>query len=206
MPAVKVQPDEHAQTSASEHGDRHSSQLAGGPDGAEAARRVARAGRAAICRQNPSSRGHGTEGSLPRCGELTSRTRTRHRAPNREPGRIPVPGDGAAGDQGLRTGMPARRWRLRDACGLSRLNDFLALWPPAHLPSCNGGHIDLGHMAEPGSATAPRGPCRIGYCRLLALWRSDWRAYCLVLAGMGTDADGRVAVRAIWVAGGGDLG
>ena len=40
----------------------HSPRLAGGPDGVEAARRVARAGRAAICRQNPSSRGHGAEG------------------------------------------------------------------------------------------------------------------------------------------------
>jgi hypothetical protein len=26
---------------------------------------------------------------------------------------------------------------LRDACGLSRLNDFLALWSQAHMPSCN---------------------------------------------------------------------
>jgi hypothetical protein len=33
-----------------------------GPDGAEAARRVAQAGRATIRRQNPSSRGRGTEG------------------------------------------------------------------------------------------------------------------------------------------------
>jgi hypothetical protein len=32
-------------------------------------------------------------------------------------------------------GLPARRWRLRNACGLSRLNDFLALWSQAHLPS-----------------------------------------------------------------------
>jgi hypothetical protein len=39
--------------------------------------------------------------------------------PNREPGRILIPGDGAAGDQGLRIGLPARQWRLRDACGLS---------------------------------------------------------------------------------------
>jgi hypothetical protein len=42
--------------------------------------------------------------------------------PNREPGRILIPGDGATEDQGLRIGLPARRWRLRDACGLSRLN------------------------------------------------------------------------------------
>jgi len=36
-----------------------------GPDGAEAVRRVARGGRAAICRQNPVSRGHGAEGLCP---------------------------------------------------------------------------------------------------------------------------------------------
>ena len=54
-------------------------------------------------------------------------TPTRHRAPNREPGRILIPGDGAVGDQELRIGLPARQWRLRDACGLSYLSDFLAL-------------------------------------------------------------------------------
>jgi hypothetical protein len=68
-----------------------------GPDGAEAARRVAQAGRATIRRQNPSSRGRGTEGlclgaaSL-HCGHL--------RGIGPEPGRILIPGDGAAGDQG----------------------------------------------------------------------------------------------------------
>ena len=39
----------------------------------------------------------------------------------------PDPRRRSSRDQGLRTGVPARRWRLRDACGLSRLNDFLAL-------------------------------------------------------------------------------
>jgi hypothetical protein len=39
--------------------------------------------------------------------------------PNREPGMILIPGDGAAGDQGLRIGPPARQWRLRDTCRLS---------------------------------------------------------------------------------------
>jgi len=72
----------------------------GDPDVAEAARRVARAGRAAIRRQHPSSLRVLRGRSLPRCGELTFRTPTRHRAPNQEPGRILIPGDGAAGDQG----------------------------------------------------------------------------------------------------------
>ena len=55
--------------------------------------------------------------SLSRCGEITFRALTRYRAPNLEP----------------RTWQ----WRLHDACGLSRLNDFLALWSQAHMPSCN---------------------------------------------------------------------
>jgi hypothetical protein len=37
--------------------------------------------------------------SLPRCGELAFRTAPRHRAPDRGPGRILIPGGGAAGDQ-----------------------------------------------------------------------------------------------------------
>lgn len=59
---VRSSADEHAQTSRSEHSDRHSPRLAGDPDGVEAARQVARRGPAAICRQNPSSRGRGMEG------------------------------------------------------------------------------------------------------------------------------------------------
>jgi hypothetical protein len=56
----------------------------------------------------------------------------------------------------LRTGAPARRWRLRDACGLSRLNNLLALWSQAHVPSCNRQVTSTSvHMAKPGPATAP---------------------------------------------------
>jgi hypothetical protein len=53
-----------------------------GPDAAEAARRVARAGRAAIRRQHPSSLRARRGRSLPWCGELTFRTPARHRVPN----------------------------------------------------------------------------------------------------------------------------
>jgi hypothetical protein len=120
------QPDERAQTSASEHGDRHSP---GSPGPRR--RRSSTPGRSSWTRSHlppesifPRAR-HGR--SLPRRGELTSRTPTRHRALNREPGRILIPGGGAAGGQGPRTGLPARRLRIRDACGLPRLNDFLAL-------------------------------------------------------------------------------
>jgi hypothetical protein len=127
MDSALFSAEEHAQTSVSEHGDRHSPRLAGAPDGAEAARRVARGGRAAICRQNPSSRGRGAEdlclsaaslhsghlrGIGPRTGDLEG-----PRSPATE----------QPGIRGLRIGLPARQWRLRDACGLTRLNDFLAL-------------------------------------------------------------------------------
>ena len=60
-----ISADEHAQTSVSEHGDRHCPRPAGGPDGAEAVRRAARGGRAAICRQNPSSEGAAPKVSAP---------------------------------------------------------------------------------------------------------------------------------------------
>jgi len=35
-------------------------------------------------------------------------------------------------------GSGSSKWAcLRDACGLSRLNDFLALWSQAYISSCN---------------------------------------------------------------------
>jgi hypothetical protein len=150
-------PDEHAQTSVPEHGD-HSPRLAGGPDGAEAARRVARAGRAAICRQNPPSRGHGTEGPCLGAASLHPGhlLGTGPRTGNQEGSRSPATEQ--PGIRGLRIGLPARRWRLRDACGLSRLNDFLPLWSQAYMPSCNRQVTSTSiHMAEPGPAAAPRG-------------------------------------------------
>jgi hypothetical protein len=70
-----------------------------GPDGAKAARRVAQAGRAAICRQNPSSRGRGSEGLCLGAASLHPGRLRGIGPPNREPGRILIPGDGAAGDQ-----------------------------------------------------------------------------------------------------------
>jgi hypothetical protein len=93
-----ISADEHAQTSESPNMATATPSARRGP--AEAARRVARAGRAAIRRQHPSSLRARRGRSLPWCGELTFRTPTRHRAPNQQPGRILIPGDGAAGDQG----------------------------------------------------------------------------------------------------------
>jgi hypothetical protein len=48
--------------------------------------------------------------------------------PNREPGRSCSPATEQPGIRRLRIGLPARQWRLRDACRMSRLNDLLALW------------------------------------------------------------------------------
>jgi hypothetical protein len=93
-----------------------------------------------------------------RCGELTFRTPPRHRAPNRDLEGPRSPATEQPGIRGLRMGLPARQWRLRDACGLSRLNDFLALWSQAYMSSCNRQVTSTSiHMAKPGPASSPRG-------------------------------------------------
>jgi hypothetical protein len=127
----------------SEHGDRHC------PPGAETAQKR-KAGLLKLDAQPsapesvfPRAR-HGR--SLPRSGELAFRETYAASGPNREPGRI----------RRLRISLPARQWRLRDACGLSRLDDLVALWSQAHMPSCNRQVTSTSvHMAKPGSASAP---------------------------------------------------
>ncbi len=138
-----------------EHGDRHSLGLPGPRQ-----RRSSTQGCSSWIPSHPppasvfprAQRGR----SLPRCGELKFRTPTRHRVPNREPGRILITATEQPGIRRLRIGLPARQWRLRDARSLSRLNDFLALWPQAHMPSCNrqvtSTSIDI---AEPGRLALP---------------------------------------------------
>ena len=168
---IRYSADKHAQTSVSEHGDRHSTRPAGAPDGAEAARRVARGGRAAIDRQHPSSRGRGAEGLRPGAASLHSGHFRGTGAPNRGPGRTLIPGDGAAGDQRAQNRPACPAMRLRDACGLSR-NDFLALWSQAHVPSCNRQVTSTSiHMARPGPASAPRGYAPL-YADTLSLTRT----------------------------------
>ena len=86
------------------------------------------------------------------------RTATRHRAPNQEPGRILIPGDGAAGDQGAQNrpacaAIAATR-RLRPVPS----QRFLALWSQAHTPSCSRQVTSTSiRMAKPGPASAPHG-------------------------------------------------
>ena len=91
--------------------------------------------------------------SLPRRGELTSRTPTRHRAPNREPGRIPIPATEQPGNRRPRTGVPgnsgyampaacpasttSRRYDLKRTCRLVTGRSHLprSTWPnQARLP------------------------------------------------------------------------
>jgi hypothetical protein len=76
---VLISADEHAQTSVSLHGDRHSLGPPGARrglgGGAEAVRRVAQCGSATIRHQNPSSPGAARKVSA-RCGELAFRTPT----------------------------------------------------------------------------------------------------------------------------------
>jgi len=86
------------------------------------------------------------------------RTPTRHRAPNQEPGRILIPGDGAAGDQGAQNrpacaAIVATR-RLRPVPS----QRFLAPWSQAHTPSCSRQVTSTSiRMVKPGPASAPRG-------------------------------------------------
>jgi hypothetical protein len=148
--------DEHAQTSVSEHGDRHCPGAAGGRDGAEAARRVAQAGRATIRRRIrlPEGAARKVSASVRRACVPDTYAAS---GPNREPGRILIPGDGAAGDQGAQNRPACPAMAARDACGLSRLNDLLALWSQAHMPSCNRQVTSTSvHMAKPGPASAHR--------------------------------------------------
>ena len=147
--------DEHAQTTRPEHGDRHSP-----PPRAEttqAARRVARCGRAAMRRQNPSSRRRGTEGLCLGAGSLHS-GHLRGIGPEPGPGRTLIPGDGAAGDQRAqnRPGCPAMAaTRLLRAVLSQRLPGATI---SGDLPSCNRQVTSISiHMARPGPASAPRG-------------------------------------------------
>jgi hypothetical protein len=83
-----------------EHGDRHS---LGRPRAQTPQKQHAgllERDAAAIRSQHPLSLRGRRGRPLPWCGELTFRTPTRHRAPNKQPGRILIPGDGATGDQG----------------------------------------------------------------------------------------------------------
>ena len=73
-----------------------------------------------------------------------------------------------------RRGERTRRWRLRDARGLSGRNDFLAPGSQAHLPSCNRQATPTSvHIAEPGPAAAPRGhaPPQRAHC----LWPEQFQ-------------------------------
>jgi hypothetical protein len=96
-----------------EHGDRQSPRLAiaMGPAGVEAARRVARGGRAAICRQNLSSRGRGTAGLCLGAASLHSST---YAASGPEPGTWKDPDPRRRSSRGIRRlsiGLAARHWR-----------------------------------------------------------------------------------------------
>jgi hypothetical protein len=143
------------QASVSERGDRHSPLARRG----QAAHRQ-HAGLLELDAQPSAARIRLSEGAARKVAAVDTASVRRAYIPETYAGigpdsgtwRILIPGDGAAGDQGLRIGLPARR-RLRDACGLSCLNDFLALWSQAH-SSClvqPASHIDL----DPHGQTGP---------------------------------------------------
>ena len=122
--------------------------------------------------QHPSSRGRGTEGLCLAAASLHSGhlRGIGPRTGNLEGSSSPA--TERPGIRRLRIGLPARQRRLRDACGLSRLNDFLALRPQAHMPSCNRQVTSTWiHMAKPGPASAPRGHAPL-YTDTLSLART----------------------------------
>jgi hypothetical protein len=147
--------DEHAQTSVSEqHGGCHSPRPAGGPDAAEAAR----PGLLELDAQPSAGRIRLSVGAA---GKVSASVRRpcipetcAASGPNREPGRILIPGDGAAGDQGLRIGclpgnggyatpaacpvsMTSWRYALRRTCRLvtGRSHRPRSAWPNQARPT-----------------------------------------------------------------------
>ena len=154
-----ISADEHAQTSRPEHGDLHSPRPAESPDSAEAARRVARVGRAAIRSQHPFSRGRRTEALCPRAGAASLHPDT-YAASGPEPGtwKDPDPrrrssrGSGAQNRPACAAIAVTRRLRLVPS------QRFLALWCQAHTPSCSRQVTSTSiRMVKPGPAGAPRG-------------------------------------------------
>jgi hypothetical protein len=147
---ILISADEHDQTSESPNAAAAAPPARRGPR----RRRSSMPGRPSWTRSHPLPASVLPE-SAPRKGSALVRRAhipDTYAAPGSEqqPGRIPIPGGGAAGDRGLRLGLPARRWRLRDACGLSRLNDVPAPWAQAHLPPCNRQVTSTSiHMARP---------------------------------------------------------
>jgi hypothetical protein len=128
----------------------------GGLDSAEAARRVARVRR----RRHPPP-----ADVFPRAQHRRSLLSAASSYPDTYAASGPGPGTWKDPDPRRRSSRgsgaqngPARQWWLRDACGLSRLNDFLALWSQAHTRSCSRQVTSTSiRMVKPGPAGAPRG-------------------------------------------------
>ena len=152
------QPDEHVQTTGPEHGDRHS------PRPAKGVAEKQHAGLLELDAQ-PSVAGiRLPEGAAPKVSAPVQvrrahiRTPTQHRSPSQQPGRILIPGDGAAGDQG-----PQNRPACAAIAATQRVRPvpsqrFLALWCQAHTPSCSRQVTSTSiRMVKPGPASAPRG-------------------------------------------------
>jgi hypothetical protein len=121
---VLISADEHAQTSGAELGDRHSPRPAGAQTAQKQHAGVARAGHAAIRRQHPSSRGAQHRRSLPAAQGAASSYPDTYAASGPGPGtwKDPDPRRRSNRGSGAQIGLRARQDRLRDACGLSRLN------------------------------------------------------------------------------------
>jgi hypothetical protein len=144
-----------------------------GPDGAEAGRR----GGSSWARNHPPLESvflrRGTEGLCLGTASLHSGHLRGIGATNREPGRILIPGDGAAGDQGA---------QHRPACpAMAAMRRLRAIPSPtsswryglrARLASCSRQVTSTSvHRARPGPASAPRGHAPL-YAATLSLARA----------------------------------
>ena len=133
---------EHVQTTGPEHGDRHS------PRPAKGVAEKQHAGLPELDAQPSVASSRLPEGAAAKVSAPVQvrrahiRTPTRHRAPNQEPGRILIPGDGAAGDQRaqnrLASAAIAATRRLRPVPS----QRVLALWSQTHRPISQVSHAD----------------------------------------------------------------
>jgi hypothetical protein len=153
-----ISADEHAQTSVSEHG----AVSALGPPGAQTAQKQ-HAGLLKAARATIRARIRLPEGAARKASASARRAcipdTYAASGPNREPGRILIPGDGAVGDQEAQN-KPAC---LPGNGGYAPPAGYPVSTTPGAMvsgaqPSCNRQVTSTSiHMARPGPASAPRG-------------------------------------------------
>ena len=151
-----ISTDEHAQTSVSEHGDRHSPRSAGAQttekQHAGLLKLDAQPSAARICL--PEGTARKVSASVRRACIPDTYAAS---GPNREPGRTLIPGDGAAGGSGgsEQACLPGNGGYATPAgCPVSTTS---WRYDPRPIPTCNRQVKSTSvHMAKPGSASPSR--------------------------------------------------